>query len=199
MRIIAIAGLFAAGTSFTIAQSSPTSGASTPARPTDNSKAPVVVTSGTTTITTTAGNATTTAAGNTTTTPPSGTRTDETKRTATTGTTTDDRGGPAKGPPAGVGAGPINSGRRPDDNASETAKAVTAVVQQFEAARAKAIDDRKALITQLEAAKTETDREAILAKLKAETQAERDQQAMLGKQVRDELKKVRDTRAKPGS
>ena len=192
MRVIALAGLFAAGTSFTIAQSGPAAGANNPARPADNSKAPVVVTSGTTTITTTAGNATTTAAGNTTATPTSGT-------TATTGTTTDDRGGPGKGPPTGVGAGSINSGRRPDDNASETAKAVTAVVQQFEVARAKAIDDRKALITQLEAARTETERETILAKLKAETQAERDQQAMLGKQVRDELKKIRDARAKPGS
>ena len=38
----------------------------------------------------------------------------------------------------------------------------------------------------------------ILAKLKAETQAERDQQATLGKQVRDELKKIRDSRTKPG-
>jgi hypothetical protein len=75
---------------------------------------------------------------------------------------------------------------------------VTAVVQQFEVARAKAIDDRKVLITQLETAKTETEKEAILAKLKAETQAERDQQATLGKQVRDELKKIRDTRTKPG-
>ena len=41
-------------------------------------------------------------------------------------------------------------------------------------------------------------KEAILAKLRAETQAERDQQAALSKQVRDELKKIRDTRTKPG-
>lgn len=75
---------------------------------------------------------------------------------------------------------------------------MTTVVQQFEAARAKAIDDRKVLITQLETAKTDADKEAILAKLRAETQAERDQQAALGKQVRDELKKVRDNRTKPG-
>jgi hypothetical protein len=131
-----------------------------------------------------------------------GTTSGGTTGNATT-TPVDDKGGLAKGVTPGSGSsnsgpGSINSGRRPDDNASDTAKAVTAVVQQFEAARAKAIDDRKVLITQLEVAKTEAEKEAILAKLKAETQAERDQQATLGKQVRDELKKIRDSRTKPG-
>jgi len=115
-------------------------------------------------------------------------------------TVTDDKGGLSKSGSSGSSSnsGPGSNVIRPNENASETAKAVTTVVQQFEAARAKAIDDRKVLITQLEAAKTDAEKEAILAKLRAETQAERDQQATLGKQVRDELKKIRDTRTKPG-
>lgn len=97
---------------------------------------------------------------------------------------------PGAGGPGELGPGP----RMPNENASDTAKAVLTVIQKFDAKRDQAIAERKALIDKLAAAKTETERQAILTQLRAETQTEREQQTMLGKQIREELKKLREQR-----
>jgi len=77
---------------------------------------------------------------------------------------------------------------RPNENASDRAKEVTALVQQFDANRDKAMAERAELMKKLDAAKTETEKQAILTQLRTETQAERDEQAKLGKQIREQLK-----------
>ncbi len=73
-------------------------------------------------------------------------------------------------------------------NASDNAKAVQAVLAKFDASRDLFMAERKALIEKLNAAKTEAERKAILEQLRTENA---DQRA-LGKEIRDELKKVRE-------
>jgi hypothetical protein len=72
------------------------------------------------------------------------------------------------------------------------------VIRQFDLKRDQAMAERKALIDQLAAAKTETERQAIITQLRSETQAEREQQATLGKQIREELRKLREERRSGG-
>src|SRR5437016_3802368 len=106
--------------------------------------------------------------------------------TATTTTT------PPTTPPATPGKAAPHT---VNEHASDNAKAVQAVLQKFDATRDQIIADRKALIDKLQAAKTDAERKAILDQLRTENS---DQRA-LGKEIRDELKKLRDQRAKGGS
>lgn len=75
-------------------------------------------------------------------------------------------------------------------NASERAKDVQAALQKFDAERDAYIAERKALLDKLAAAKTEAERKAILEEIRA-AKADRPQ---LGKEMREELKKLREQR-----
>jgi hypothetical protein len=85
-----------------------------------------------------------------------------------------------------------------NENASDNAKAVQAVLRQFDAKRDAMAAERKALIEKLNAATTETERKAILEQLRTEKQAQADEQRALGKEIREELRKVRDQRKTGG-
>jgi hypothetical protein len=85
----------------------------------------------------------------------------------------------------------------PNENASDNAKAVHAVIRQFQAQRDQYLTERKTLIEKLKTA-TETEKKAILEQLREDKQARDDEERSLGKQIREELKKVRDER-KAGS
>lgn len=111
--------------------------------------------------------------------------------TPTTGTTPPATGTPTTTPTTGPTrptTPPTNLPPRPSENASERAKEVTALVQQFDANRDKVMAERAELMKKLEAAKTEAEKQAILTDLRNATQAERDEQAKLGKQIREQLK-----------
>lgn len=82
----------------------------------------------------------------------------------------------------------------PNAQASDTAKAVQALLMQFDAKRDQAIADRQALMERLRAATTDAEKQAILLQLRAEMQARKDEQTALGKQIRDELRKLREQR-----
>jgi hypothetical protein len=86
----------------------------------------------------------------------------------------------------------------PDPHSSDVAKAVQAVLQKFDANRDQFIADRKALLDQLAAAKTEAERKAILEQLKAENETEKQQKEQLGKEIRDELRTMRQQRKSGG-
>ena len=82
----------------------------------------------------------------------------------------------------------------PNEHASDVSKAVQTVLQQFDAKRDKIIADRKALIEKLEAATTEAERKAIRAEIKAANDAQKAERAQLGKEIRDEVKNLREQR-----
>lgn len=117
---------------------------------------------------------------------------------ATGGTTTTPTTGTSAGtakpmtPPAGMPTTgtmpPPAMPPRVNENASDRAKEVTAIVQQFDANRDKMMADRAELMKKLDAAKSEAEKQAILTQLRTETQAEREEQAKLGKQIREQLK-----------
>lgn len=98
---------------------------------------------------------------------------------------------PAAGAPASSG----NSGKAnphdPNPNASSAANAIQAVLQKFDGARDKIVNDRKALIDQLAAAKSDTERQSVLAQLKAEEQSVQEQQRTTAKEIRAELQALR--------
>lgn len=85
-----------------------------------------------------------------------------------------------------------------NSHASATAQAVQSALAQFDATRDQFITNRKALVDQLAAAKTEADRQAILVQLHAEVQAEKDQRTQLGKQIRQEMMTLRQQRKNSG-
>ena len=72
-------------------------------------------------------------------------------------------------------------------NASDNAKAIQALHDQFKAKREQFIADRKALIAKLQGA-TEAERKQILEQLKAEQKNRIDEQRALAKQIRDAAK-----------
>lgn len=138
-----------------------------------------------------------TGSGTTPPTPTTGTSSGTTTTTTTTGTTTTSTTPTTTTtPPAGPGKA---SPHTPNENASDTAKAVQGVLLKFEAKRDQAIAERKALIDKLQAAKTDAERQAIITQLRTETQAQKDEQAAMGKEIREELKKLRDQRKTGGS
>jgi hypothetical protein len=100
-------------------------------------------------------------------------------------------------PPAPVTPGKA-SPHTPNENASDTAKAVQAVLSKFETQRDQAMSERRALLDKLQAAKTEVERQAIITQLRTETQAQKEEQSAMGKEIRDELKKLRDQRKTGG-
>ncbi len=79
-------------------------------------------------------------------------------------------------------------------HASDTAKAVQTVLQQFDANRDQFIAARKSLLDQLAAATTDAQRQAIIDQLKQEQQTEQAQREQLGKQIRDEIQTLRQQR-----
>lgn len=75
----------------------------------------------------------------------------------------------------------------PNPNASDNAKAILALQQQFKAQREQFIADRKALIAKLQGA-TDAERKQILEQLRAEQKSRIDEQRALAKQIRDAAK-----------
>ena len=124
-------------------------------------------TGGTTTVGTTTGGSTT---GGSTTTP----------------TTTTPTGGNAKGKDKEKVKGP-------NDNASQNAKDVHLVLEEFRTLREGYLAQRKSLLEQLKGASEEKKKE-ILEQLRSETAARDEEERALGKQIRDDLKKLRDAR-----
>jgi Skp family chaperone for outer membrane proteins len=94
-------------------------------------------------------------------------------------------------PPERPGKGRVNKG--PNENASDNAKAVHALLDQFKAQRDEMMAARRVLLERLKTA-TEEEKKAILEQLKAEQQDRVEEQRALGKQIRDELKKLREER-----
>ncbi|HEX2613209.1 MAG TPA: hypothetical protein VHO02_06435 [Fibrobacteria bacterium] len=93
-----------------------------------------------------------------------------------------------KDPPAHAG---------PNENASDNAKAVQLLLKGFKEKRDKVINDRKALIDQLKTASGD-ERQRILDELRADQKARSDEERALAKEIRDELKKLRDARKNGG-
>ena len=81
----------------------------------------------------------------------------------------------------------------PNPNASDNAKAVLALLQQFKTQREQFIADCKALIARLQGA-TDAERKQILEQLRTEQQSRIDEQRALAKQVRDAAKEQRRNR-----
>lgn len=88
--------------------------------------------------------------------------------------------------------------RGPSEHASDNAKAVHALLDQFKAQRDEFMAARRALIERLRNA-TEEEKRAILEQLKAEQKERVAEQRALGKQIRDELKKLREERRNGGT
>ena len=114
--------------------------------------------------------------------------TPETRPTTTTGSG-------ASNAPANAGKGTPHT---VNENASDNAKAIQAVLKTFDAKRDALAAERKALIEKLEAAKTDLEKKAILDQLHTEQQAQAEERRALGKEMRNELKKIRDQRKSTG-
>ena len=81
----------------------------------------------------------------------------------------------------------------PNENASQRAKDVHAVLDQFKTLREGYLAERKALLEKLKTAKDD-EKKAILDQLKADSAKREEEERALGKQIRDELKSLRETR-----
>ncbi len=86
----------------------------------------------------------------------------------------------------------------PNPNSSANAQAVQTILQKFDANRDQYMADRKALLDKLATATTDADRQAILDELKADQAANKEQRTQLGKEIRDELKTLRQQRKSGG-
>lgn len=86
----------------------------------------------------------------------------------------------------------------PNPNSSANAQAVQTILQKFDANRDQYMADRKALLDKLATATTDADRQAILDELKADKAANKEQRTQLGKEIRDELKTLRQQRKSGG-
>ena len=102
-------------------------------------------------------------------------------------------------PPATTPPGSEARPHTPNENASDTARAVQGVLLKFDVKRDLAMAERKALLDRLQAAKTDAERQAIIAELRTESQAQKDAQSAMGKEIRDELKKLRELRKTGGT
>lgn len=85
----------------------------------------------------------------------------------------------------------------PNENASDNAKSVLKMLQDFKTQREQYIAERKALIAKLKGA-TETERKQIIDELRAEQQTRIDAQRELAKALRDAAKQQRDQHKKGG-
>lgn len=72
------------------------------------------------------------------------------------------------------------------------------MLRQFDAKRDKLAADRKVLIEKLNATKDDGERKNILEQLRTEQQTQADERRALGKEMREELRKVRDQRKTGG-
>jgi hypothetical protein len=79
----------------------------------------------------------------------------------------------------------------PDSKGSDDSNAVQAVLQKFDSSRDQLVAARQALIDRLAAAKTEPERQTILAELKEEQQTMQDVQRTTAKEIRAELQALR--------
>lgn len=92
----------------------------------------------------------------------------------------------------------VPKGKGPAENASDTAKAVHKVIADFQAQRDQYLTDRKTLLEKLRSA-TAAERKTILEQLRVENEKRADEERALGKQIREELKKLREDRKTTGS
>lgn len=82
----------------------------------------------------------------------------------------------------------------PDPHASANSNAVQAILHQFDSSRDQLVSQRQALIDQLAAAKTDTERNAILAELHDEQKSMQDSARATAKEIRAELQNLRHQR-----
>ncbi len=121
----------------------------------------------------------------------------------TTGVTAGTGAGPTM-PPATGGTSttpPAGSGRPTptvNENASDNAKAVQTLLNAFDAKRDAFIAERQKLVDQLAAAKTEEEKAKILADMKKEQELRQDEQRDLAKEIRGQLKSLREQRKNGG-
>jgi hypothetical protein len=106
--------------------------------------------------------------------------------TTTTPTTTTTTGGNAN-------AKGKDKPKGPNANASDNAKEVHEVLAEFRTIREGYLAQRKALLEQLKGASEEKKKE-ILEQLRKESAERDEEERALGKQIRDDLKKLRETR-----
>lgn len=100
--------------------------------------------------------------------------------------------------PATKGKGTVKKEQKgPSENASATAHAVHQVIADFQKERATYLAARKEILERAKAA-TGDEKKKILEELRLESQARENEERSLGKQIREELKSVRDSR-KTGS
>jgi hypothetical protein len=76
-------------------------------------------------------------------------------------------------------------------NSSETTKAIQEALKKYDSARDLAITERAALVAKLEAAKTETEKAAVVAQLNRDQMLREDERREVARQIRDETKHVR--------
>ncbi len=120
---------------------------------------------------------------------------------ATGSTATKDTGanGNAKGtPPDNHPASDAPKEHLPDPHASANSNAVQAILHQFDSSRDQLVSQRQALIDQLAAAKTDSERNAILAELRDEQKTMQDSERATAKEIRAELQNLRHQRAGGG-
>lgn len=96
-------------------------------------------------------------------------------------------------PPAPV----VPPGKGPAENASPTAKAVHKVIADFQTQRDQYLTQRKTLLEQLKTA-NDAERKTILEQLRTENEKRAEEERVLGKQIRDELKRLREERKTTG-
>jgi len=85
-----------------------------------------------------------------------------------------------------------------NENASDNAKAVQTLLNTFDAKRDAFIAERQKLVDQLAAAKTDAERSKILEDMKKEQELRQDEQHDLAKEIRGQLKSLRDQRKTGG-
>lgn len=81
----------------------------------------------------------------------------------------------------------------PNENASQNAKDVHLVLEQFRTLREGYLAQRKELLEKLKGANDE-EKKKILEQLRVESASRDEEERALGKQIRDDLKKLRDAR-----
>lgn len=100
----------------------------------------------------------------------------------------------ANPPPVGVPPAVRGTPHQLNPNSSAIAQAVQNILQKFDLNRDQLMAERKALLDKLSAATTDAEKRAILSQLKADLAADKAQRAQLGKEIREELKKLREQR-----
>lgn len=97
-------------------------------------------------------------------------------------------------PPTDKGKGSAKKEiKGPNDNASDRAKEVHVVIAAFQKERAAYLASRKVALEEAKAA-TGDEKKKLLEALRVESQTRENEERTLGKQIREELKGIRDTR-----